>query len=126
MLYFIAQDFRQSVVLFNEALKYDPENYSLWNKLGATLAHLGKVDEAEDAYHRALELKPNFVRVWVNLGMAHAFRRDYEEAIRFYLNALLLNPDAQHIWEYLKTACVCEGTSCSVNSKIYLLRSSHY
>lgn len=28
------------------ALKYDDKNYSLWNKLGATLAHLGKPDDA--------------------------------------------------------------------------------
>ena len=72
MLHFIAREYHQSVVLFDEALKYNPENYALWNKLGATLAHLGRTDEAVDAYHRALELKPTFVRVWVNLGIAHA------------------------------------------------------
>lgn len=79
------------------------------------MAHLGRVNEAEDAYHRALELKPNFVRVWVNLGMAHAFRRDYDEAIRFYLNALLLNPDAKHIWDYVRTACICSGKLTLLN-----------
>ena len=109
VLYFISREYKQSVLLFNESLKFNPESYSLWNKLGATLAHLGRVDEAIDAYHRALELKPNFVRVWANLGMAYAFKRDYEEAMRFYLNALVLNPDAKHIWSYFKTACICSG-----------------
>jgi len=107
VMYFINRDYKQSVLLFNESLKFNPESYSLWNKLGATLAHLGRIDEAIDAYHRALELKPNFVRVWVNLGMAYAFKKDYEEAMRFYLNALTLNPDAKHIWGYFKTACFC-------------------
>jgi len=46
----------------------------LWNKLGATLAHLGRADEAIEAYHKALDLKPNYVRVWVNLGIAHSFK----------------------------------------------------
>ena len=55
-------------------MKYDPSNYSLWNKLGATLAQLGRSDEAIEAYYKALELKPNYVRVWVNLGIAHAYK----------------------------------------------------
>ena len=109
VLYFISREYKQSVFLFNEALKFDPNNYSLWNKLGATLAHLGQTEEAIDAYHRALEIKPNFVRVWANLGMAHAFKRDYEEAVRLYLNALALNPNAKHIWNYLQTSCICMG-----------------
>ncbi len=76
-------------------------NYSLWNKLGATLAHLGKAEEAIDSYHRALEIKPNCVRVWVNLAIAHSWLGDYEEASRNYLNALSFNPNAKHIWSYL-------------------------
>ena len=74
VLHFIARDYDNSVVLFREALKYDNSNYSLWNKLGATLAHLGRADEAIEAYHQALDLKPNYVRVWVNLGIAHAYK----------------------------------------------------
>ena len=51
VLYFIARRYEVSVDLFREALKYQPDNYALWNKLGATLAHLGKPDEAMEAYH---------------------------------------------------------------------------
>lgn len=63
--------------MFKEALNLDQHNYSLWNKMGATLAHLGKADEAMEVYHRALSIKPNYVRVWVNLGIAHAYKGDY-------------------------------------------------
>lgn len=41
------------------------------NKLGATLAHLRKTQEAIDYYNQSLEIKPNYVRVWVNLGIAY-------------------------------------------------------
>jgi len=34
------------------------------------LAHLGKAEEAMEAYYKSLEIKPNYVRVWVNLGIA--------------------------------------------------------
>ena len=64
-------------MLFREALAIEPDNYSLWNKLGATLAHLGKTEEALEAYYKSLEIKPNFVRVWANLGIAHAYKVIY-------------------------------------------------
>ena len=47
----MASDYKVAADLFKEALKYDKENYSLWNKLGATLAHLERQDEAIDAYN---------------------------------------------------------------------------
>ena len=105
-------DYKNSVTLFNEALKHDPTNYSLWNKLGATLAHLGRTDEAMDAYKHALDYRPNYVRCWVNLGIAHAFKGEYEEAIGLYLNALAMNPNAKHIWGYLQT--------CFISLRIYM------
>jgi peroxin-5 len=71
--------------------------------MGASLAHLGRPDEAIHCYHKALDIKPNYVRVWVNLGIAHGFKSLYEEAARFYLNALSFRPDAKHIWAYLQT-----------------------
>jgi peroxin-5 len=106
VLYFIARNYEMSVTAFKTALQFDHLNYSLWNKLGATLAHLGRTDEAIEAYHQALELKPNYVRVWVNLGIAQAYKKDYEEAARFYLNALSFNPNAVHLWTYLNSAFV--------------------
>ena len=89
--------------MFNRALNLDPTNYLLMNKVGATLAHLGRADEAIKFYHRALDIRPNYVRVWVNVGIAHAFKGQYEEAANFYLNALSFRPDAKHIWSYLHT-----------------------
>jgi len=103
VLYFVARDYKASVHLFNEALQHDPNNYSLWNKLGATLAHLGRAEEAVEAYNRALEFKPNYVRTWVNLGIAHAYKGEFDDAARFYLSALSMNPNAQHVWSYLQT-----------------------
>jgi Flp pilus assembly protein TadD, contains TPR repeats len=74
--------------------------------LGATLAHLGRTEEAMDAYHRALEFKPNYVRCWVNLGIAHAFKGEYHEACQLYLNALSMNPNAKHVWSYLQNCFI--------------------
>ena len=39
LLYFMKPNFDKAVEYFKEALKYEPNNYLLWNKVGATLAH---------------------------------------------------------------------------------------
>ena len=109
VLHFITRNYDYSLNHFNEALKYDPTNYSLWNKLGSTLAFLSKPSEAIEAYYRALEYKPNFVRAWVNLAATQAFQGEYEEAARLYLTALAINSKAVHVWEYLRITLVALG-----------------
>ena len=52
ILFFIKREYNISIDLFNKALNLDPTNYLLMNKVGATLAHLGRADEAIEQYHR--------------------------------------------------------------------------
>lgn len=44
ILFFIKREYGVSIDLFNKALSLDPTNYLLMNKVGATLAHLGRAD----------------------------------------------------------------------------------
>ena len=112
-----------SVDLFKKALQIEPKNYQLWNKLGATLAHLNEADQAMFCYHRALDLRPNYVRVWVNLGIAYAHKGEYHEAARLYLSALNLNPNAKHVWGYLQTTfmCMCKEVFLIYNLFLHFL-----
>lgn len=56
---------------FRAALAASPADYSLWNKLGATLANSSRSGEAIAAYQKALDLKPNYMRAWTNMVRAH-------------------------------------------------------
>jgi tetratricopeptide (TPR) repeat protein len=59
-----------AAVLCRAALALRPRDYSLWNKLGATLANSSRSNEAISAYQKALDLKPNYMRAWTNMGIA--------------------------------------------------------
>ena len=76
VLYNLSRDFDGAVAAFRTALQTRSTDYSLWNKLGATLANSGRSSEAIDAYQKALELKPNYMRAWVNMGISQV--RQYE------------------------------------------------
>jgi len=83
------------------ACRLRPNDHTVWNKLGATLANSGKSEQAVVAYHQGLQLKPNYARSWSNLAVAHTNLGQHTDAVRFYLSSLVLNPEATHIWNYL-------------------------
>jgi Flp pilus assembly protein TadD len=57
VLQHLARDYDGAIRSFRAALELAPSDYSLWNKLGATLANHSHSADAIGAYQRALDLK---------------------------------------------------------------------
>jgi len=105
VVYNVSRDYDAAISSFQKALDLSPdENYSLWNKLGATLANANRSDEALPHYHSALQLRPKYARAWLNMAISHSNLKNYDEAARCYLQTLSLNPSARHCWSYLRIA----------------------
>ncbi|KAJ2916806.1 hypothetical protein MD484_g3607, partial [Candolleomyces efflorescens] len=104
---------------FRTALAVRPDDWLLYNRVGATMANSGQAEDALQYYYRALELNPGYIRARFNLGISCMNLRRYDEAAQHILDALMLQDsdatampgDKQHVisnalWESLKTACL--------------------
>ncbi|XP_035770830.1 PEX5-related protein [Neolamprologus brichardi] len=88
VLFNLSSDFDKAVEAFSAALSVRPQDYLLWNRLGATLANGDRSEEAVEAYTRALELQPGFIRSRYNLGISCINLGAHREAVSNFLTAL--------------------------------------
>ncbi|PWN95643.1 TPR-like protein [Tilletiopsis washingtonensis] len=90
VLFYSNSSYEQARDCFNTALQARPNDFLLWNRLGATLANSGKPEDAIEAYHKALELRPTFTRAIYNLSVACLNLGAHHEAAEHLLAALSL------------------------------------
>ncbi|CEH16656.1 TPR repeat-containing protein [Ceraceosorus bombacis] len=105
VLFYSNSSYEEAKDCFQTALQARPNDFLLWNRLGATLANGGKPEEAIEAYHKALELRPTFTRAIYNLSVSCLNLGAHHEAAEHLLAALSLQqshaalnlPEGSHV-----------------------------
>lgn len=83
-------EYSKAADCFRAALSARPEDPTLWNRLGATLANGDKSEEAVAAYEKALSISPGFIRSRFNLGIACINLGAHRQAAEHFLSVLNL------------------------------------
>jgi tetratricopeptide (TPR) repeat protein len=84
----ISGEHEEAISLLQNSTTTLPNDYSIWNRLGATLANAQRYDEALLAYERALSLNPTYVRALYNMGVSYMNQSNYPKAVGFMVRAL--------------------------------------
>ena len=62
VLHNLSTEYDDAVDILREATKIAPNDFTLWNKLGATLANASQPQEALYAYQKAIDIRPKYIR----------------------------------------------------------------
>ena len=84
--------FHDSVALWTDTVRENPDAWIAWNNLGRLALDAGRVDEAEPMLRRAIAIDPRQHEAWNNLGICLMDRRRGAEAVFAFQRALELHP----------------------------------
>jgi superkiller protein 3 len=84
---------KNSVVLFQRALRYAPNDLVLKCNLADGYYDQGQFDEAIRECRELIQLQPDYIHVYIRLGLALTQKGLWDEAISQYQRAIQLSPN---------------------------------
>ena len=106
-------EYDKAVDCFTTALQVSPDDWILYNRIGATLSNSGRSEESLQYYQEALRLRPDFARCHFNLSISCLNLKMYAEAAEHAYTALTLQqasgddvpgPPNHSLWEILRVS----------------------
>jgi protein O-mannosyl-transferase len=85
---------KDSVTLWNDALKKNPDDYCAHLNIAQAYLTLQNYPGAVEEYGKALEIRPKTFQLYESIGLAYFLNNDYENALAGLKEALRLNPDS--------------------------------
>jgi len=100
---------KNSVTLFEHAVKATRNNYIAYNDLGLALIAHGLGEYAFYQFRKALEIEPGFYKTHINLGAHYLFKDKPDLAVEHLKLAIKLNPNSEKAYYNLGLAMLKLG-----------------
>jgi tetratricopeptide (TPR) repeat protein len=98
------KSFLDAIDYYQAALKGDPKNASVFNKIGICQLLMQRYKEAKKSFERAIKVDHNHADAYNNLGVTYYTSKSYGAAIHQYQKAIALKSDAASYHSNLGTA----------------------
>ena len=85
------KDYAQAIKYFEEALRKDRKNATLYNKLGITELKDGKLDPARVNFQQAVKRNSKFADALNNLGAVYYMQKNFSGAVKQFKKAVALD-----------------------------------
>lgn len=82
----------EAIKFFNEALKYNSNDYSTYKLLGIVYGMKGETKKSVDALLKAIQINPGDAACYLNLSVSYSHLGDTKNARFYYQKAVSLNP----------------------------------
>jgi len=96
--------YREAVDAYQQAIKEDPRDARLYNKLGISYHRQEMFGQARRSYEEASRLDSKYSEAVNNLGTIYFAERRYKRAQQTYEKALKITPDSASVYSNLGTA----------------------
>jgi len=100
---------RNSVTLFEHALKATKGNYIAMNNLGFVYLSNGEIDKGISRFKEAIKVKPKYAPLYHNMGIGLYFKGQYEESIAYLTKAQKMSFRNDENFRYLGDAYIKTG-----------------
>ncbi len=86
------KDYEQAITYFQQALKKEPKNARLYNKLGLAQLSRSDYEAAHTDFLKATKYNRKYPEAWNDLGVVTYIDHDYKTAEGYFKKALALDP----------------------------------
>ncbi|MCM8784244.1 MAG: tetratricopeptide repeat protein, partial [Candidatus Omnitrophica bacterium] len=90
--------FKQAIAYYNQAIKLDPNDCTVYYERGNCLAELGMHREAIEDYTKAIGLNPNYTDAYFGRGAVKTALGLYDDALNDYTRAIEIQPDYAKVY----------------------------
>ncbi|SHO44268.1 hypothetical protein NSIN_20284 [Nitrosotalea sinensis] len=100
LAYYHIENYKESLSAFEQSIKLNPKNFSVWNAKGVTLIESEKYEEALSSFETALRYaeKEDLPLAWTNMGYVLNELDRFEEALEVCIKALESDPAIVDAW----------------------------
>ncbi|GHS88485.1 hypothetical protein FACS189487_06870 [Campylobacterota bacterium] len=92
-------DHSKAIAFFDEAIKIEPNNSTVYVLRGFSYQRLGDNKKAIEDFTQAIKIDPNYAMAYSNRGIVYSELNDRQKAIADYTEAIRLDPNDANVYK---------------------------